>query len=206
MTEQQATAEGTSTARAAVSFGFAAAVTLIAGVVLERSGDAIADHFGLSGVLFGATVSAAATSPPELSTGLRSVRHGDYQLAVSDIFGGNAFLPVLFVPATLLSGHAVLPAAERTDIYLTALGIVLTLIYAVGLLFRPPPHRPAGGRLAGRSHPVRPGHDRTSPSRTCGDRDKTSSLGPIVESALPWSPQPGSGRRRPLTRVKSAAG
>jgi cation:H+ antiporter len=137
MTEQHATAEGTSTARAAVIFGFAAAVTLIAGVVLERSGDAIADHVGLSGVLFGATVLAAATSLPELSTGLRSVRHFDYQLAVSDIFGGNAFLPVLFVPATLLSGHAVLPAAQRTDIYLTALGIVLTLIYAAGLLFRP---------------------------------------------------------------------
>ena len=30
-----------------------------------------------------------------------------------------------------------LPAAQRTDIYLTALGIVLTLIYAAGLLFRP---------------------------------------------------------------------
>jgi cation:H+ antiporter len=44
---------------------------------------------------------------------------------------------VLFVPATLLSGHDVLPAAQRTHIYLTALGIVLTLIYAVGLLFRP---------------------------------------------------------------------
>jgi cation:H+ antiporter len=37
----------------------------------------------------------------------------------------------------LLSGHAVLAAAQRSDIYLTALGIVLTLIYAVGLLFRP---------------------------------------------------------------------
>jgi cation:H+ antiporter len=120
-----------------VTFGFAAAVTLIAGVVLERSGEAIADHIGLSGVLFGATVLAAATSLPELSTGLRSVRHGDYQLAVSDIFGGNAFLPVLFVPATLLSGHAVLPAAQRTDIYLTALGIVLTVAFAWGLIMRP---------------------------------------------------------------------
>jgi cation:H+ antiporter len=31
----------------------------------------------------------------------------------------------------------VLPAAQRTDVYLTALGIVLTLVYAAGLVFRP---------------------------------------------------------------------
>ena len=106
-------------------------------MVLERSGDAIADHIGLSGVLFGATVLAAATSLPELSTGLTSVRNGDYQLAMSDIFGGNAFLPVLFLLAGLLSGKAVLPQAQSTDIYLTALGILLTLVYLAGLLFRP---------------------------------------------------------------------
>ena len=136
-TEQQATQRGTSTTKAAIVFGVAAAVTLLAGVVLERSGDALANHIGLSGVLFGATILAAATSLPELSTGLTSVRNGDYQLAMSDIFGGNAFLPVLFLMATLLSGNAVLPQAQRTDIYLTALAIVLTLIYAAGLLFRP---------------------------------------------------------------------
>jgi cation:H+ antiporter len=106
-------------------------------VVLERSGDAIADHIGLSGVLFGATVLAAATSLPELSTGLTAVKNDDCQLAISDIFGGNAFLPVLFLMATLLSGKAVLPQAQDTDIYLTALGILLTLVYAAGLLFRP---------------------------------------------------------------------
>jgi len=136
-TEQDATKKGVSTARAAVVFAVAAVVTLVAGVLLERSGDAIASHIGLSGVLFGATVLAAATSLPEVSTGLTSVRAGDYQLAISDIFGGNAFLPVLFVLATLISGKAVLPHAQDTDIYLTALAIVLTLVYATGLLFRP---------------------------------------------------------------------
>ena len=135
--EQLATEKGTSTWASAGIFGVAAVVTLIAGVLLERSGDAIADHVGLSGVLFGATVLAAATSLPELSTGLTSVRQGDYQLAISDIFGGNAFLPVLFVLATLLTGQAVLPDAVGTDIYLTSLAMVLTLVYAAGLLFRP---------------------------------------------------------------------
>jgi cation:H+ antiporter len=134
-TEADATAKGVSTARAAVIFGVAAGVTLLAGVILEQS--AIAMHVGLSGVLFGATVLAAATSLPEISTGLTSVRHGDVQLAVSDIFGGNAFLPVLFLLATLLSGQAVLPQAQKTDIYLTAVGVVLTAVYITGLLFRP---------------------------------------------------------------------
>lgn len=136
-TEQAATAKGVSTGKSAAIFAVAAVVTLVAGVVLERSGDAIAGHLGLSGVLFGATVLAAATSLPELSTGLTSVRNADYQLAISDIFGGNAFLPVLFLLATLLSGKTVLPQAQASDIYLTAVAVLLTLTYMAGLLFRP---------------------------------------------------------------------
>jgi cation:H+ antiporter len=127
--------------RAAWIFGVAAAVTLGAGIVLEQSGEKIAGHLGLSGVVFGATFLAAATALPEVSTGIAAVRLGDFQLAVSDIFGGNAFLPVLFLLATLLSGKAVLPQAQDTDIYLTALGIVLTVIYLWGLITRP--HRQA---------------------------------------------------------------
>jgi cation:H+ antiporter len=128
---------GESTVRVALVFGAAALATLAAGVMLERSGDAIAQHIGLSGVLFGATVLAAATSLPELSTGITSVRMKDYQLAVSDIFGGNAFLPVLFLLAVVISGKAVLPEAQASDIYLAGLGVLLTCVYAVGLIFRP---------------------------------------------------------------------
>jgi cation:H+ antiporter len=126
-----------SLARAGTVFGIGAAVTLAAGVVLEQSGEEIASHLGMTGVVFGATILAAATSLPEISTGLAAVRLGDYQLAVSDIFGGNAFLPVLFLLAGLLSGSAVLPQAQATDIYLTALGIVLTVVYLWGLVTRP---------------------------------------------------------------------
>ena len=118
-------------------FLLCAIVTLVAGVVLERSGDVIATHLGMQGVLFGATVLAAATSLPEISTGLASVKMEDYQMAVSDIFGGNAFLPVLFLIATLISGQSVLPQAQKTDIYLTGLAMILTIVYSWGLLFRP---------------------------------------------------------------------
>jgi cation:H+ antiporter len=132
-----ATQRGMSTRRAAAVFGGAAVATLVTGVTIERSGEQFFGDLGLSGVLFGSTVLAIATSLPELSTGVTSARMGDFQLAIGDIFGGNAFLPVLFLPATVLAGSAVLPAAGASDVYLTALGGVLTIVYMAGLIFRP---------------------------------------------------------------------
>ena len=124
------------TRRTVAVFTVAALVTLIAGSALEETGTLLSDEFGLSGVLFGATFLALATSLPEISTGIASARDGDDQLAISDIFGGNAFLPVLFVMIGLIAGRDPLLAAQPTDLYLTALGIVLTVIFVVGLIFR----------------------------------------------------------------------
>ena len=129
--------KGTSIQTVILIFAVCSLITLVAGVGLAVSGDAIAKQIGMTGVLFGATVLAAITSLPEISTGLASMKLKDYQMAVSDIFGGNAFLPVLFMVATVLSGKSVLPLAQKTDIYLTGLGILLTVIYICGLMFRP---------------------------------------------------------------------
>ena len=123
--------------RTVALFALSAMATMVAGVVLERSGEAASSQLGLSGVLYGATILALATSLPEISTGLQAIRQGDDNLAMSDIFGGNAFLPVLFLVATLISGKAILPEARGSDIYLTALAALLTLVYVVGLIFRP---------------------------------------------------------------------
>jgi cation:H+ antiporter len=131
-------------------FAVAAVAILISGVAIERSGEQFFGNLGLSGVLFGATILAAATSLPELSTGITSAKLGDYQLTIGDIFGANAFLPVLFLPATVIAGGAVLPAAGRSDIYLTALGPILTIIYMAGLVCRPAKNRTLGCRLHSR--------------------------------------------------------
>ena len=134
---EEAKERSISTRRAIGVFLVASVVTLGTGVTLQESGNDIALHFGISGVLFGSIFLAAVTSLPDLSTGLAAVKVGDYKLAFSDIFGGNAFLPVLFLVATLISGQAVLPRAQATDIYLTSLGALLTMVYIVGLIFRP---------------------------------------------------------------------
>ncbi len=135
--DEQAKKNNSSTVKIVVVLLVCSLVTLVAGVALERSGDGIAKHIGMQGVIFGATFLAIATSLPEISTGLASIKMKDYQLAVSDIFGGNAFLPVLFLLATLISGQAVLPKAQKTDIYLTGIAMILTIVYSWGLLFRP---------------------------------------------------------------------
>jgi len=126
-----------STSATILTFTLAALITLVAGVILEESSKAIAVSIGWSSVLFASTILAAVTALPEISTGLAAVKIGDYTMAFSDIFGGNAFLPVLFFPATLLWGKAILPQAHNTDIYLAGLGILLTVIYIFGLIFRP---------------------------------------------------------------------
>lgn len=91
----------------------------------------------MSGAIFGATILAASTALPEVSTGLASVKLGDHELAFADIFGGNAFLPVLFLVADLVSGNPALPTAKAGDLWMAGLGILLTMVYIAGLIVRP---------------------------------------------------------------------
>jgi cation:H+ antiporter len=115
----------------------ASAVTLAAGYVLATTGVQIAAMWGIGAGFFAATFIALTGSLPNISTGLSSVAIGDYQLAISDVFGGNAFMPALFLVCDLVSGHAVLTEATRNDIWFAALGITLTIIYLLSLIVRP---------------------------------------------------------------------
>ena len=111
-----------------------AIITLFAGWGLEITGETLANRWGMSGVLFGGTILALCTALPEISTGIASAKIRDYNMAVSDIFGGNAFLPVLFLMASMIGGDAILPNLKPSDIYLTVLGIILTGIYMAGMV------------------------------------------------------------------------
>lgn len=134
---QMANAHARSTWRVVSAFTAASIATLVAGYYLERTSESLAKDFGMQGVVFGATFLSWATTIPGVSSAMAATRLGDYQLAVSDILGGNAFLPVLFLLGTLLSGQAVLPQAGKADIYLVALGILLMCAYLAGLILRP---------------------------------------------------------------------
>ena len=128
---------GLSTSQVAGIFGLASLVTLGAGVALEVSGNDLANRLGINGVIFGATVLAAATALPEISSGIAAVRLGDNSLAMGDIFGGNAFQVCLFLVADLVAGKPVLPSAGNLNAWLAALGVALTAIYGFGVISRP---------------------------------------------------------------------
>ena len=125
------------TRRALVVFGAGAVVTLFAGVVLERSGNVLADNWGINGVLFGATILAAATALPEISTGIAGVRLHRYTLVFGDMFGGNAFQLTLFLFADLIAGQPVLSSEGAANAFIAGTGLVMTAVYVTGLILRP---------------------------------------------------------------------
>jgi cation:H+ antiporter len=126
------------TSTAVLVFGLASVVTLIAGVVLEQSGNALANDWGINGVIFGATILASVTALPEVSTGIRAVRLGQVGLAMGDIFGGNQVQMTLFLVADLLAGRPVLQSVDASSGWLGGIGVLVTALFAGGLVLRPP--------------------------------------------------------------------
>jgi cation:H+ antiporter len=129
--------EQASTRTAVIAFTIAAGITLIAGVALEQSGTALADAWGINGVVFGATILAAVTALPEISTGIRAVRLGRVGLAMGDIFGGNQVQMTLFLMADILAGKPVLQTVNTSSTWLGGIGIIVTAVFAAGLVARP---------------------------------------------------------------------
>ena len=129
--------ERSSTSTAVIAFTVASLCTLVAGVALERSGNDLANAWGINGVVFGATILAAVTALPEISTGIRAVRLGRVGLAMGDIFGGNQVQMTLFLVADLCAGKPVLQTVDTSSTWLAGIGVIMTALYATGLIVRP---------------------------------------------------------------------
>ncbi len=123
--------------RAAIGFGAATLVLIIAAPLLAKSAKDIADQSGVSTTFVGTSLVAVVTTLPELVTSLAAVRLGAFDLAVGNLFGSNAFNMAAFFFADLAYGGGPLLSAIESTHALTALwGIVMMNVGLMGIVYR----------------------------------------------------------------------
>ena len=114
-----------------------AAVILIAGFLLSKTGEAIAAQTGLGQSLGGYLLVAVSTSLPEVSTVVAAVKLGRYVMAVSDIFGTNLFNGgLVFVVDAVYPGGPVLNEVGAFTAFAAMLGVVVSALFLIGLIER----------------------------------------------------------------------
>jgi cation:H+ antiporter len=118
-------------------FILVAAMLGIAGYGLEQTGVYIADATSLSENVVGSLFTAICTSLPELVTAIVAVRRGAFTLAVSNVLGGNSF-DVLFLALSDVAYRqgSIYQALTEREVFVLALGILMTAILVLGLLRR----------------------------------------------------------------------
>lgn len=126
-----------STAKLWILFMLLVAGTAVGGYVVALSGVQIIERTGLSATVVGALFTAVATSLPELVTSVAAVRRGALTLAVGNIIGGNSF-DIVFLTLSDIAYRpgSIYHAVGNGEVYLVALGILLTGILLLGLLRR----------------------------------------------------------------------
>jgi cation:H+ antiporter len=114
-----------------------AAITAAAGYGLAITASAIADQSGLGSGMVGTALGGIATSLPELSTMVASLRLRQDEMAFGDAFGTCLFSMMLVYPADLaLPGAPLFGRVGPDALVATLLGILTVTVYLVGLLHR----------------------------------------------------------------------
>jgi cation:H+ antiporter len=128
---------GRSTSGLWLRFCGASLTVLVAGWAVAQSADVLADQTGLGDEFLGATLLALATGLPEVSTTIAASRNGHYSMAISNIFGSNAFcIGLLFLAELLYRGGTILGQVGQSLVFVTAIGGIMTGIYLFGMLER----------------------------------------------------------------------
>ncbi|MGQ0634827.1 MAG: sodium:calcium antiporter [Planctomycetaceae bacterium] len=128
---------------ALAEFAVCAAVIIVAGTVLTRCADALADLTGFGRLLVGSILLAAATSLPELTVDVSAVRIGLHDMAVGDLMGSSLFnLLILAVIDTLHHSRGrLLSKASAAHALSATVSILLTTLAAAGILLGQRHHR-----------------------------------------------------------------
>jgi cation:H+ antiporter len=112
-------------------------IVLVGGWFATQSADVLASQTGLGSAFLGATLLAAATSLPEVSTTIAAARSGRYTVAISNIFGSNALdLALLFLADLLFRGSTILAHAQSSVVFVGSIGAIMTCVYLWGLIER----------------------------------------------------------------------
>lgn len=120
-----------------LGFAGASALVLAGGWLATATAEVLAKQTGLGPAFLGATLLAVATSMPEISTTFTAARTGRYTLAISNVFGSNAFdVGLLFWADLLWRRGSVLAHAELTVVFVAGLGSAMTCLFLWGLLER----------------------------------------------------------------------
>jgi cation:H+ antiporter len=89
--ENSESADRSELSKTVLQFTAAAAAIVVAGMLLARQGDQIAQQTGLEQSFVGTLFLALATSLPELTVSISAIRIGAYDLMVGNILGSNMF-------------------------------------------------------------------------------------------------------------------
>lgn len=112
-------------------------LVLVAGWAAAQSADVLADQTGLGDAFLGATLLALATALPEVSTTITASRGGRYSMAISNVFGSNAFcIALLFLAELLYLGGTIMAHGGAALVFVSAIGAIMTSIYMWGMLER----------------------------------------------------------------------
>lgn len=123
--------------RAITMTAIMAAIILVAGFTLARTGDTLAVQTGLGESFIGVTLVGLATSLPEVSTLVAAVRLKRYAMAFGDIFGTNILnVALIWLIDLAYPGGPILNQVGAFSQVAASLGVVLTLLYVAGLVER----------------------------------------------------------------------
>ena len=99
--------------------------------ILVESSLSLGNMLGIDGVIMGFVVIAAGTSVPDTALSVISARKGQYDAAISNVFGSNIFDICICLSIPILLALAI--SGETTNIELPQMGLIWSLVGATFL-------------------------------------------------------------------------